>query len=589
VPAYALALALLVTAPLLAPGYLLLRDAVSTPRSYLSDAALGLSDAAPRAVPQDFAVALASHLVDGGVVVKVLLVAGLWLAGWGCARLAAAVLPDAGVSGQFVAATLAIWNPYVAERLLQGHWSLLVGYGCLPWVAATMLRMRTPRTQGAKQTPRTQGAKQTPRTQGAKQTPRTQGAKQTSESAPLWTEICALAFWTALAGFTPTGLLLAATVAVVCALAPGSGLPRRVCAAVGLAMAVVAALPWLVAAMVSESLSSSQAEGVTAFAARAEPGLGTLGSLASLGGIWNVEAVPDSRTTLFAVVAAVVLLGVVAAGLPVAVRRPTAVPLLILAAAAVVVPTVMATGPGLAFVESTVRALPGLGVVRDAQKWVALAVPGYTLAAAAAVVTLRRWLPDFATATVCSLALVATLPDLAWGVGGKVVAVQYPPGWAAAAAVINADPRPVAVLPADSMRHFPWAGDAPVLDPLPRWVRADVLTTGDLTISGRLVPGEGGRAREVDRLLAAGADREALARAGVGWVVVDSRGDIRTLPLPVAYRDEDVTVYQVGGDYPAASDRGLLVGTHLTWLGVLVVAFVGLLVGWARRRPTPDE
>ncbi|HEX7427439.1 MAG TPA: hypothetical protein VF328_10915, partial [Mycobacterium sp.] len=420
-PAYALALALLVTAPLLAPGYLLLRDAVSTPRSYLSDAALGLSDAAPRAVPQDFAVALASHLVDGGVVVKVLLVAGLWLAGWGCARLAAAVLPDAGVSGQFVAATLAIWNPYVAERLLQGHWSLLVGYGCLPWVAATMLRMRTPRTRGAKQTPRTRGA------------------KQTSESAPLWTEICALAFWTALAGFTPTGLLLAATVAVVCALAPGSGLPRRVCAAVGLAMAVVAALPWLVAAMVSESLSSSQAEGVTAFAARAEPGLGTLGSLASLGGIWNVEAVPDSRTTLFAVVAAVVLLGVVAAGLPVAVRRPTAVPLLILAAAAVVVPTVMATGPGLAFVESTVRALPGLGVVRDAQKWVALAVPGYTLAAAAAVVTLRRWLPDFATATVCSLALVATLPDLAWGVGGKVVAVQYPPGWAAAAAVINAD------------------------------------------------------------------------------------------------------------------------------------------------------
>ena len=538
-PAYALALALLVTAPLLAPGYLLLRDAVSTPRSYLSDAALGLSDAAPRAVPQDFAVALASHLVDGGVVVKVLLVAGLWLAGWGCARLAAAVLPDAGVSGQFVAATLAIWNPYVAERLLQGHWSLLVGYGCLPWVAATMLRMRTPRTRGAKQTPRTRGA------------------KQTSESAPLWTEICALAFWTALAGFTPTGLLLAATVAVVCALAPGSGLPRRVCAAVGLAMAVVAALPWLVAAMVSESLSSSQAEGVTAFAARAEPGLGTLGSLASLGGIWNAEAVPDSRTTLFAVVAAVVLLGVVAAGLPVAVRRPTAVPLLIPGGRRRSGANRHGDGPGLAFVESTVRALPGLGVVRDAQSgW--LAVPGYTLAAAAAVVTLRRWLPT-SLPRRCAVSRVATLPDLAWGVGGKVVAVQYPPGWAAAAAVINADPRPVAVLPADSMRHFPWAGDAPVLDPLPRWVRADVLTTGDLTISGRLVPGEGGRAREVDRLLAAGADHEALARAGVGWVVVDSRGDTRTLPLPVAYRDEDVTVYQVGGDYPAASGRGLLV------------------------------
>ena len=90
-PAYALVLALLVTAPLLAPGYLLLRDAVSTPRSYLSDSALGLSEAAPRALPQDFFVALATELVDGGVVVKALLVAGLFLAGWGSARLAATV------------------------------------------------------------------------------------------------------------------------------------------------------------------------------------------------------------------------------------------------------------------------------------------------------------------------------------------------------------------------------------------------------------------------------------------------------------------------------------------------------------------
>ena len=113
------------------------------------------------------------------------------------------------------------------------------------------------------------------------------------------------------------------------------------------------------------------------------------------------------------------------------VRRPAAVPLLILAAVAVVVPAAMATGPELAVVEATIRALPGLGVVRDAQKWVALAVPGYSLAGAAAVVTLRHRLPAAATALICCAALVATLPDLAWGVGGKMSAVQYPPGWAA--------------------------------------------------------------------------------------------------------------------------------------------------------------
>lgn len=552
-PAYALVLSLAVTAPLFAPGYLLLRDAVSTPRSYLSDAALGLAEAAPRALPQDLAVALASSVIDGGLVVKLLLAVGLWLAGWGAARLAAVVLPDAGVAGQCVAATLAIWNPYIAERLLQGHWSLIVGYGCLPWVATAMLRLREPK--------------------------------------PGWAGVCALVFWIALAGLTPTGVMLAASVAVACVFTPGTGWPRWRCAAVTLGTALITALPWLSAAIVARSLAPSQADGVAAFAARAEPGLGTLGTLASLGGIWNGDAVPVSRTTLFAVIAAVVLLGIVAVGLPVVIRRPAAAPLLWLAALAVVVPAAMATGPGLAAVEATVRALPGLGVLRDAQKWVALAVPGYALAGAAAVVTLRQRLPMAATALVCCAALITTLPDLAWGVGGKVSPVTYPPGWASVATVINADPRPVAVLPVDSMRHFRWAGDAPVLDPLPRWVRADVLSTGDLQIGGRTVPGEGVRARAVQQMLLNGADRAQLADAGVGWVVVESGGAAETLALPVAYHDEDLTLYRIGGDLPPAQGRGIVLAAHIAWLALLAAGLLGLLARrtWVTRTPSPRK
>src|SRR5271165_4725723 len=212
---------MLVVAPLISPGYLLLRDAVSTPRSYLTDSALGLMSP-PRATPQDFAIAWASHCVDGGIVVKALLVAGLWLAGWGAARLVAMVLPEAGIGGQFVAITLAIWNPYVGERLLQGHWSLLLGYGCLPWVATTMLTLRS--TDGA-----------------------------------IWPSLFSLAFWIALAGLTPTGLILAVTVGLVCVAAPvegpGAPRPRWLCAAATAADGVVAALPWLTAAFLG--LSSS--------------------------------------------------------------------------------------------------------------------------------------------------------------------------------------------------------------------------------------------------------------------------------------------------------------------------------------------
>ncbi len=551
-PGYALCLALLVVAPLLRPGYLLLRDAVSTPRSYLSDTALGLT-AAPRATPQDFAVALASAVVDGGVVVKALLVLALWLAGWGAARLVALALPAAGPNGQFVATTVAIWNPYVAERLLQGHWSLLVGYGCLPWVATEMLRLRS--YGGA---------------------------------------FFGLGFWVAVAGLTPTGLLLAATVALVCVAAPGAGRSRLVCAAAALGVAVLAALPWLTAAVAGSSLSTLAAEpGVRVFAARAEPGLGTLVSLASLGGIWNGQAVPASRATLFAVVSATVLFSVVAAGLPAITRCPGALPLLVLAAVAVVVPSCLATGPGLHLLSAVVDAVPGLGVLRDGQKWVALAMPGYALAGAGAVLTLGRWLRPAGAALVCCLVLLLALPDLAWGVWGRVQPVHYPPGWAAVAAAINSQPGPVAVLPAGTMRRFPWSGSAPVLDPAQRWVRADVLATGDLDIAGMTVPGEGARARAVQGLLLGGSDPSALASAGVAWLVVesDSPGDVgssaRTLDrLSPVYRDRSLALYRIGGEsagVPSAHRRATL-AAHWVWVALLVGCGAGAVARRVRRR-----
>ena len=556
VPGYALILAVAVTAPLLAPGYLLLRDAVSTPRSFLSDAALGLSQAAPRALPQDFLVAVTSALIDGGVVVKALLVAGVFLAGWGAARLAAEVVPEAGLPGRLVATTLAVWNPYVAERLLQGHWSLLVGYGCLPWVAVSVIRLRT-------------------------------GAE-----GPRWPVWAAAVFWMAAAGLTPTGLILAAVVAAVCLAVGGDGVSRLRCAAGIAAAATVAALPWLTAAAVGNTLGRSASEGLAAFAARAEPGLGTVGSLAGLGGIWNAEAVPASRTTLLALLATAVLVAVVAVGLPAVIRRPAAVPLLILAAVSVVGPALMATGPGLAVLRAVVDMAPGLGVLRDGQKWVALAMPGYAVAGAGAVVTARAWTRPGVAAAIAIAALIAVLPDLAWGVAGKVTPVHYPRGWPTVSGIVNADPGAIAVLPADTMRRFGWAGPAPVLDPLPRWVRPEVLTTGDLTISGQTVPGEGSRAREIQRLLVAGAGPQELAAAGVRWVVVEggTAGEVgsaqRTLDaLPVAYHDADVTLYRAGGTSPVAahSDRLTMIVVHLAWLALLTASAVAMAVARVRR------
>jgi hypothetical protein len=201
-------------------------------------------------------------------------------------------------------------------------------------------------------------------------------------------------------------------------------------------------------------------------------------------------------------------------------------------------------------------------------------------------------------AALCCLALIAVLPDLAWGVGGRVSPVRYPPGWAAVAAAVNADPRPVLAMPAETMRRFAWAGVAPVLDPLPRWVRAEVLTTGDLRVSDRTVAGEGRQARAAQQLLLAGADPATLREAGVGWVALEGGtpgtvGDsARTLQqLPVAYRDDDLTLYRVGGVGQGATPatRRAAMVAHLLWVGMLLGSAVLLVLNSANRAATRNR
>ncbi|MGC2655658.1 MAG: hypothetical protein WA317_19120, partial [Mycobacterium sp.] len=211
------------------------------------------------------------------------------------------------------------------------------------------------------------------------------------------------------------------------------------------------------------------------------------------------------------------------------------------------------------------------------------------------VVTLRRRLRPQVTALVCSLALIATVPDLAWGVGGRVRSVDYPAGWWSVSRMINDEPGTVAVLPAGNLRRFAWSGCPPVLDPLPRWLRADVLVTGDLTISDVTVAGEGSRARAIQRMLLAGTTPAALKAAGVTWLVVESGtpGETGTAArtvsaLPRAYRDGDLTLYRVGGGTgpAAAAARRAAVIAHLAWLAMLTAGAVGMAVSAWRRHLT---
>ncbi|MFE3293767.1 hypothetical protein [Rhodococcus sp. NPDC059234] len=587
VPAlYSLALATLILGPLLGPGYLLLRDAVSTPRSYPTDSALGLTDAAARAVPQDALLAVLSAVVDGGVVVKAILLVALWLAGWGAARMVAALLPTVGMGGQLLASTVTLWNPYVAERLLQGHWSLLAGYAALPWTVLAVLRLRRTRAPWS------------------------------------WRSWSPLALTLAAAALTPTGALLAATLALVLAASPGGTGARWSRLAVTATLAVLASAPWLTATALSGAgAQGSDPSGVAAFAARAEPGLGTLGSLTGLGGIWNSEAVPGSRSGLWAVAGTVVVLAIVACGLPALWRRrgnPVLVALAVVAALAVVLPALGATAWGLRTGEWAVAHVPGTGLLRDAQKWVALAVPFYALAAAAGVGALRSrdraGLPtaagtaparSTAAAAIAIFALLIALPDLAWGVGGALRPVHYPPSWAAVAAALDGQEGDVAVLPAGTFRRFPYAGTAPVLDPAPRMLPLDVPQTGRLIVGpyreptftggGRIeIGGEGARAEQIEAALLFGLDPQHLSDLGVGWVLVerDSAGPLdlaeeTLVRLEPVVGDEHLALYRVPGQVVPPPDRSgaraASIAAHLVWAALLAGGALGCVLGGYRR------
>ncbi len=565
------ALTALILGPLLRPGYLLYRDAVSTPRSYVTDTALGIGDLPPRAVPQDWAVALGSSVIDGGFLVTAILFAALTVGGVGYGRLAAHLVPGAGRTGAVAATIVSLWNPFVAERLLQGHWGLLVGYGALGWIALA--------------------------------------AARNGSTAALrhWLVLAALL---GVAGFTPSGSLFGLVVAVTCALAGGgsqvapSSWQVRARRVAGVLVAwALSALPWLVAALLtSASTSTDGSAGVRAFGLRSEPALGPLGTVLGLGGIWNADAVPASRTFWWAAVATVCLIAVVGVGSITLWRRrellvdaPLVRALAVLGVVVVVALTITAFGPGRSALAEIVSTIPGGGLLRDSSKFVALVMPIVAVASAAAVWRLRDLVPSgFALAAVILL-VVAPLPDLAWGIGGRLSTVQYSDDWARVAQLVPSDAGDVALWPPGTVRQYPFI-DSPSLDPAARMLRAPVVESGELVVDGATVDEATPRAQQVTEALRAGGDPATLARLGVGWVLVENVSGTAQPDIPTAlagradvvFRGHDLVLFRIDNpaDVGGASSAAWATAyaAHLVWAALIICGGVAALWSLRRRR-----
>lgn len=539
-------LALVVALPWRGSGFLLSYDMVWIPDWTLDRRDIwGVGTATPRAVPSDGLVAVLSQVVDPVTLQRVLLIGAIALGGVGAARL----VDHLGLGVRLVAATYALWNPFVAERLVLGQWPVVVALACLPWI---VVAVRDPRN------------------------------------------VRGVVLTLALAGTAlsvATGLM-----GLVVALVAGwrTGVLRIV--VLGLALNA----PWIVATFALLAPVDSDPAGVGAFAAQGEGPLGHVGALASLGGVWNTEVVPTSRTTAVTAVLVVILLLVVVAGVVHWARSDRRL-LAPLATLAVIGHAVAAWGwlaPGT--LEDLVAWQGAAGVLRDGTRYLALAVPFHAVALAhgagylggrvAALVSDRRW-ATVGVAAVLALPLAA-LPDLANGVGGRLTPVDYPDDWAAAASVVAAsDVRgDLLSLPFQPYRAPAWNEGRTVIDPAARFFDRETVVNDALTVSGRTLAGEDPRARDVADVLADPASTPAsLATLGIGLVVVDvvAQGDTPLPPALAGASDigpagSDLRVLVIDGARNVRPSEEAELAVTAAWVLAAVTVGIALLLAVAR-------
>ncbi|TWP54267.1 hypothetical protein FKR81_01545 [Lentzea tibetensis] len=508
-------LTLAVLAPVLMPGYVLVYDMVFTPRQPLNAVAFGLSEALPRAVPVDAVVALATLVVPGQLVQKLALAAIFFVGALGAGKL----VPTDKTGVRIVAAVAYTWNAYVAERLFLGHWTLLLGYAALPWVAMAGLRMR-------------------------------------ANEPRAWTRLVLTMLPAVLSA--PGGLLALGT-----ALATAGR--RKVLPVLGIG--VVLNAPWWVPSLLHSGLSDPA--GVTAFSARAENWGGPVLSVLGLGGVWNGEVVPISRTNPVLPVITVVLTVAALLGLRELARRMPATRNLTILGAIGVLLAVIATLPGGATaMTAAIEHVPGAGLLRDGQKWVAWwALP---FAIGLAVITER-----LNARMLVAVLLMGLLPDLAWGGFGRLEPVDYPADWARVRELLDDQPGDVAVLPLSAFRRFDWNDRRTQLDPAPRYLPGTTVADDALSVGGRLIAGEDPRAARL----------RAHDYTGISWVLVEygtpGRADENLLKrLEKVYDGPELALYKVPGVPPAAPNGPPVAPVVLAWIAAGSLICVSLL--WRR-------
>jgi hypothetical protein len=551
---WALVLAVLMLGPALGWGYVLSYDMVWVPHLALRPELLGLGSAVPRDVPSDAVVAVLDNVTPAMLLQKVVLLGSLLGAAEGVIRLVAPVTTSVGP--RMAAVSLCVWNPFVAERLAIGHWPVLVGYAVLPWLVLAGRRFRD------------------------------SGAMP----AELWI-LLPLGSLSASAG-------LVSALAIVTTAWPRRAGRRILRQYAALAAAIVAAnAPWVVTGL----LHAGAATGVMRtdlFGLHAEGSVPAPLAMLSLGGIWNSEVVPGTRTGLLGWTALAVFAAIAVLGARTWWRRAGADE-----ARRLIVLGILGYGTALltwiwpGSVDWLGAHVPGGGLLRDGARTLALCMPmwvGLMAAAVENVVVTMSARPARVAAVVAGCLLpVMVLPDASWGIGQRLSPSSYPESWATARDVVEPGHGDVLVLPFSGYRAPRWNHGHTVADPLGRFLKPGFLVNDELFVSGHRVPGEDPRAVAASRALRAPDPHSRAARLralGVGYVAVERDARPRDQPEIAGQVVVDRPDLEVVRLSPAPSAHPCSMGDRVlagaAWLAFAASIVLGIcLLVRQRRRP----
>lgn len=533
-----LVVALAVLAPALGRGVVIAYDMPWSPEARLTPFALGVGTPAPRAVPSDAVAAVLGMALGSSLTQKLVLLAVLVLVGTGAAALLRVVVPGAGALAGSASATTAIWCAFVAERLVVGQWTVLLGYAVLPWVIRAVIRSRDP----------------------------------DGPFAPV-------VGWLAVAGLGGANTLVVAGLGAL-----GLFLPPvkwRAVVATVVTWAAFAAV-WAVPALAA----GSGAEGGAAeFRPRSDGPWGAVGSLLTTGGFWNPASYPPGRDSPVLAATALLLAFASAGAAFTASPGRRARPLVVTG----VVGLLLAVGSvtpvlGDWWADAVLR-LPGGGLLRDSQKFVAAWALVLSFGVGVLVTACRR-VAARETAVVGGVLLallpITLLPALAWGVGGRLAPTTVPDSYRQAVSELNRlDAGAVGVLPWRQYRRYVWNGSRISLTLLPRMSGQQAVYDDSLPLASGSVAGEDARAARVSAAIAAGTDPvRALAAEGVRYVAIE-RGTGLPEPEPpagvtVVVDSPTLTVLDLGeGRRPDSATTALQIG----WAATLV-AWAATAVAW---------